>query len=212
MLGEPIRDRRAERHEATRAEILDAAWAIAREEGLGAIALREVARRIGMQAPSLYSYFRSKNDVYDAMFQQSWAAWLELVESIDPGLSATPREALRQRTGEFFEFAVSDPPRYQLMSLRTIPGFQPSAAAYAPSVESLERTTTFLKSIGVREPAALDMYTALISGLVNQQLANDPGGDRWGRLLDRVIDMYSDAMGIPADQPRRTRTASRRKR
>jgi AcrR family transcriptional regulator len=70
MLGEPSRDRRAERREATKAEILDAAWAIAREEGLAALSLRDVARRVGMQAPSLYGYFDSKMAIYDAMYAQ----------------------------------------------------------------------------------------------------------------------------------------------
>lgn len=36
MLGTPIHDRQAERREATRAEIIAAAWAIAEEKGLAA--------------------------------------------------------------------------------------------------------------------------------------------------------------------------------
>ena len=39
--------------------------------------------------------------------------------------------------------------------------------------------------------------TALVGGLVNQQLANDPGGDRWRRLLPRVIGMLADDLGLP---------------
>jgi hypothetical protein len=36
----------------------------------------------------------------------------------------------------------------------------------------------------------------MVGGLIDAQLANDPGGDRWGRLLDRAIDMYVDDLGI----------------
>ena len=61
MLGNPPRDRRAERREATKAEILDAAWVQVRADGLAALSLRDLARTVGMQAPSLYSYFDSKN-------------------------------------------------------------------------------------------------------------------------------------------------------
>jgi hypothetical protein len=42
-----------------------------------------------------------------------------------------------------------------------------------------------------------DIYTALLGGLVNQQLANDPGGQRWRRLIPRVIAMFADDLGLP---------------
>ena len=73
MLDAPIRDRKLERRAAARAEILDAAWAIAREKGLSDLTLREVGSRVGMRGPSLYSYFDSKNAIYDAMFGQAWS-------------------------------------------------------------------------------------------------------------------------------------------
>jgi predicted enzyme related to lactoylglutathione lyase len=34
------------------------------------------------------------------------------------------------------------------------------------------------------------MATALVTGLVDQQVSNDPGGDRWIRLIDESIDMF----------------------
>jgi hypothetical protein len=36
----------------------------------------------------------------------------------------------------------------------------------------------------------LDLWTALIAGLVDQQISNDPGGDRWIRLIDDVVTMF----------------------
>ena len=69
--GEQTARRQATRQE-TRREILDAAWAIARERGLTEITLREVASRVGMRAPSLYSHFDSKLAIYDAMFFDAW--------------------------------------------------------------------------------------------------------------------------------------------
>ena len=40
----------------------------------------------------------------------------------------------------------------------------------------------------------------IIGGLVDAQLANDPGGDRWRRLLDRAVDMFADNLGLPPDK------------
>jgi hypothetical protein len=34
---------------------------------------------------------------------------------------------------------------------------------------------------------------AMVGGLINAQISNDPGGDRWTRHLDRLTDLYLDA-------------------
>ena len=203
MLGTPTRDRRAERREATRQEILAAAWNVAHEGGLSALTLRDVAARVGMQAPSLYSHFPSKNAIYDAMFAQAWAECEATLDVFDRRRSRSPRAALKSAAMTFFDFAVADPARTQLMTQRTIPGFEPTPESYAPSVRVLDRTRQFLRDLGCDDPQALDIYTALISGLVDQQMANDPGGDRWRRLLDRVIDMFADEIGLPGTRRRR---------
>ena len=67
-----MRDRQAERREATRLEIIEAAWVIAKEQGLAQLTLRDVADRVGMRPPSLYTHFASKNAIYDAMYHQAW--------------------------------------------------------------------------------------------------------------------------------------------
>jgi hypothetical protein len=49
------------------------------------------------------------------------------------------------------------------------------------------------------EPA-LDMFRALITGLVSLQIANDPGGDRWTRLQDDALDMLLAHYATPVRQ------------
>ena len=56
----------------------------------------------------------------------------------------------------------------------------------------LEEGRARLASVGLTKPRHLDLYTAIISGITNQQLANDPGGTRWLRLVDESMDMYLD--------------------
>src|SRR5919201_6498951 len=107
MLGTPIRDRQAERREATRREILDAAWALSRERGLAAITLREVAQRVGMRAPSLYSHFASKHAIYDAMFGQAWTQCEAVMQDAARSLPRSPRAAVKKIARTFFDFAVS---------------------------------------------------------------------------------------------------------
>jgi AcrR family transcriptional regulator len=206
MIGTPINDRKTKRREATRLEIIDAAWAVARQHGLAALTLREVAARVGMRAPSLYSHSDSKNAIYDAMFGQAWHAFLDLVDATDPDLPAEPRAALQAVARRFFDFAVADLPRYQLMNQRVIAGFTPSAQAYAPAVQVLDRLRQALARAGARDEQAVDLFTALVGGLVDQQLANEPGGERWRRLIGRAIGMYADELDLPAPTSRTTAT------
>ena len=62
------RDRRHDRHEATKQEILDIAWSMVRADGLAALSLRALAHAVDMEPQSLYTYFASKNALYDRMF------------------------------------------------------------------------------------------------------------------------------------------------
>src|SRR6516164_2745195 len=124
VIVKPNRDRRTERHEAIRREILDAAWDAAHESSIAGLTLRDIATRVGMQQPSLYSHFASKQAIYDGMLEQ-------------------------------------------------------------------------LRGMGITGDEDADIYTALLGGLVNQQLANDPGGRRWRRLIPRVMNMYADDLGLP---------------
>jgi AcrR family transcriptional regulator len=203
MTALPNRDRRAERREATRREILDAAWEIARREGIAALTLRAVAERIGMRSPSLYSHFESKNAIYDGMFGQGWQELHD--RQLTAALPKAPRRRLLVIAEGFFDFAVADLARYQLMNQRTIPDFEPSAEAYAPSLAVLDQLKKDFAEIGVTAQADVDLNTAIVGGFVDQQLANDPGGDRWRRQLPRLIDMYADAVGLPGPRLRRTR-------
>jgi hypothetical protein len=41
----------------------------------------------------------------------------------------------------------------------------------------------------------------LIAGILDAQSSNDPGGERWTRHLDRLVDLYLD----DADNRRRNR-------
>jgi AcrR family transcriptional regulator len=188
MLGEANGGRVSRRREATKAEILDAAWDLVGEQGLAALSLRDLAARVGMRAPSLYQYFDSKHAIYDAMFGQGAR---EALEEVDIGaLGGGAADQLRASAHKMFDFFTSNPARALLLFQRTIPGFEPSAESYAPAVALIQRLQTFLADHGITDPAAQDTWTALVSGLSNQQLANDPGGTRWARLIDRAVDMY----------------------
>ena len=149
-----------------------------------------------MKAPSLYEYFDSKNAIYDAMFGQAWGEFLESSLAADTPPPRTARSALRRYARLFFDFAVADLARHQLMNQRTIPGFVPSEQSYAPAVAVISLLRERVASYGISRDQDVDLYTAIIGGLIDGQLANDPGGERYARLLDRAINMYADNLGL----------------
>lgn len=173
-------------------EIVAAAWELAREQGLASLSMRDLGDRVGMKAQSIYSYFASKHDIYDAMFREGQIefAVVATVTPADTGGDESPTAALRVVARRFFEFCTSDPARYQLMFQRTIPDFEPSPESYEIAVGSLQRARVRMVAAGLDPDRDLDLWTALLTGLVDQQISNDPGGKRWERLIDDAVDMF----------------------
>jgi AcrR family transcriptional regulator len=181
-------DRRDTRHQATRAEILDVAWRLVQTEGLAGLSMQDVARSMGMRAPSLYSYFASKSAIYDAMFAQGAREFLEQQGTVS--LTGDALTDLRNGLHFFADFCTENTARYQLLFQRTIPGFEPSAESFAIAVAGLEAMRRLLEDSGITDPAAVDLLTAIGTGLIDQQISNDPGGDRWLRLIDEAAEMF----------------------
>ena len=130
-------DRRARRRQETISEILDIARDVMTTEGVNGLSLAEVARRLGVQPPSLYKYFPSLMAIYDALFLEgqrtNLAAMRAGMDGIEPGLDAliagleaSGRWCLEHR-------AVAE-----LIFWRPVPSFQPSPEAFAVSVEMVE--------------------------------------------------------------------------
>jgi len=167
---------------------LDAAWELARANGLAGLSLRDLAQTVGMRAPSLYVYFDSKTAIYDAMFAQGATQYLEAQRELV--LSGSALADLKAGMHFFVGFCTSDTVRYQLLFQRTVPDFEPSPQSFAIAVEGLQATRDRLKTMGFTDPAVLDLLTAIGTGLTDQQISNDPGGDRWIRLVDEAMEMF----------------------
>jgi AcrR family transcriptional regulator len=184
------RDRRRARHEATKQEILDAAWAMLRAGGVNALSLRALAHTLDMEPQSLYTYFPSKNAVYDHLFAAGNRELLERFGNLE--LSEDPRQVLGAIARLFVSFAIDEPARYELLFMRTVPDFEPSPGSYALAVEVLAQARSALGAVGLDNAADFDLWTALVAGLANQQLANDPHGERYLRLIDAAVAMFAD--------------------
>ncbi|WP_328996566.1 TetR/AcrR family transcriptional regulator [Kribbella sp. NBC_01245] len=196
-------DRRSRRRRDTIEEILDVSLELMAAEGVAALSLSAVARRVGMRPPSLYQYFDSKMAIYDALFQRGSQAVRDTYRAAQAERpEANPLESLRIGTESFTRWCIANPIYCQLLFWRTVPGFEPSPEAYAPAVESVEDLRTGLQlavDAGLLSPAAatdegVALHSALVAGLLSQQLANEPDASfedgRFTRLLPAVLELF----------------------
>lgn len=204
----PERSRVEVRRAKTRALILAAAWDVAGRRGLEALSLREIGAAVGMQAPSLYSYFPSKAAILDALFADGYHQLDAQIRGVGEALppEATPHERLAGLLAVWMAFCQADRARYQLLFTVAVPGWAPSTDAYAASLASFDRARDHLALAGITSAEDVDLCTALSAGLAAQQMANDPAGDRWVRRIDEVVEMlllYTTARDASAESSRR---------
>ena len=196
------------RRAAVMDEALDHAERLMAEDGVGALSVSEVARRMGIRGPSLYKYFPSRHAFYDALFARGLAAELAAVRAATEGLPhGVPR--IRAGAAAAVAWAVENAALAQLLHWRPVPGFEPSPAVFAPSVEDMaDLRAEFAEAVrlGQLSPAAdsedaVRLYTVVLSGLISQQLANQPGVPYaegvFSRLTDAAIDLFLSAFTAP---------------
>jgi AcrR family transcriptional regulator len=201
-------DRRATRRQQTIEEALDAAVVIMGEAGVGGLSMSEIARRLGMRQPSLYKYFPSLHAVYDALFARGVAGSGAAVRA---AVAEGPRGVVTIRAAgrALVRWAVENPALAQLLYWRPVPGFAPTAATFAPSVALMDQLhAAFAAAVraGVLHPDAASeeaprLFTVVLSGLISQQMANEPGADydtgMFSSLTDAALDMFFARYALP---------------
>ena len=210
----PPADRRARRRQETIAEILDIAETVMSEEGVNGLSLAEVARRLGVQPPSIYKYFPSLMAVYDALFRRGQREHLAVMRAAmsesEPGL-----DALTSGLEASGRWALANQAIAQLLFWRPVPSFEPSAEALAPSIEMIAIQRAALSDAVAAEQLgpdadsdeALYLVSTLITGVLSQAIANEPGLE-WGQgrftpAFPKLMKLLVAAYPLPISAPKR---------
>lgn len=182
-------DRRGLRRQQTIDEILAVSVELMAERGVGGLALSEVARRIGVQPPSLYKYFPSLHAIYDELFARGQKAhhdaMAKAVEGVESGLAAVTaaQDAALRWTMENQALA-------QLLFWRPVPGFEPSEESFEASKQMVEVFRQALRRAvrqgelgpGGASQEATGIVAVMLAGTTSQYLANEPDVP-WERSL-----------------------------
>jgi AcrR family transcriptional regulator len=193
-----------QRRRRYRDEVIEDILTIAREmmqkDGVAALSFNEIARRLGMRPPSLYTYFDSKNAIYNELFRRGF---LEFGRQIDerPDQDASLGKNLQSVMRTYLRFAQENPDLYQLMFQRPVPDFVPSEESMAVSLSLLTQARSQFAAVLQSEELAidlpfedsLDLFIAQQHGLTELHLANNPelpvGEGRFGKLIPQAVDM-----------------------
>src|SRR5215207_3755756 len=201
-------NRRLRNRELTIQTILDTARAIMREEGVAALSMQELARRMDMRAPSLYNYFSGKMEIYDTLFRLGFTLFDEHRREVLKEAKNIYNE-IRLSIEAHMSFALEHPELYQLCFQRPVPGFIPSKASLELSFGLLHQA---YDQVGVlREVLETDLSNqqladtviAIMHGLTSMHLANEPdlpiGQGRFGSLIPVVMSILEKAWPLKGD-------------
>lgn len=197
-------ERRRQYRQAMVEDILTIARAMMQRDGVAALNFNAIARQLGLQPPSLYTYFESKNAIYDELFRRGF---LEFGRRMDerPHQDGPVRENMTSAMHTYLRFAQQNPDLYQLMFQRPAPDFVPSEESMAVSLAQLgEARRQFARIFESGElqsdlpvEEARDLFIALQHGLTELHLANNPelpvGEGRFGRLIPQAVQLILDA-------------------
>ncbi len=144
-------DTRAPRRRVGRAErerqILDAAVAVFGERGYQTTSMDQVAERVGVTKPVLYTHFGSKHGLLLACIARARAELLE-VTSAAAASASTPEEMLRRGTLAFFDYLERQAPAWTVL-------YSESAAAGDALEEIRSQQTDFIAALlAVQAPHA----------------------------------------------------------
>jgi len=180
--------RRRHRHRETREDIVRHAIDVMGTQGVAGLSLGELARRLGVRTPSLYTYFDSKAALYDELFRRGWAdSHADLathLEHLGPPTAGTdPIARGLTLTRSHIAWLLAHPAQAQLMIFRPVPEWRPSQDAFAASVSFFQLLVDEVhawRDLGLLRPdadpaEAIENIATVTTGVVARQLSNEPG-------------------------------------
>ncbi len=145
-----------QRRDLSRRKILDKARKLFLEKGLAGLTMRKLAKALNYTPGAIYKHFDNKEEILQAIREESWAISGAMDAAMPPGLGA--RDMIVESGRQYLRFAAAYPEHYQLMfnspdlpygtpeEIRKNPQFAPVIAMVEQGVRSGE----------IRLPAGFD--------------------------------------------------------
>jgi AcrR family transcriptional regulator len=198
---------------AKRRQIMDGARRMFLAQGFDAASMNEIARAAGVSKGTLYVYFKSKEELFEAIVEAQCREQGEEIFNFDP---AADIESELRRLGSAFSQFLMRPGR--LSELRTVIaiaermpelGGKFYLAGPAFGIESLKRYLEAQVAVGVLEPhdcevAAAQFIDACVSTTYKPMLFNHsgpPSDERVAHVVDMAVRVFLAAYRKRARHP-----------
>ena len=143
--------------------ILKSAIDIINIEGIEALTMRNLAKKIDYSLPIIYRHFRNKEDIVGTLAQSGYASLNTMIqETLEKHTEDSYEVRMEEVTSAFVQFAQTQPALYQLMFER----FVNQQKRYSKLLLDLK---TILKSFWrnrVKVDTQVDLFLASINGVV----------------------------------------------
>jgi AcrR family transcriptional regulator len=106
--------------DAFRERIVEASLALIEEQGLGALSMREVARRAGVSHQAPYHHFADREAILGAIAEQGFRLLREQVSAAIGERAASLSEALLHAGEAYITFAFANPAHFRMMFRREL--------------------------------------------------------------------------------------------
>ena len=128
------------KQEDTKRKILDKALELFSTQGYDAVSVGQIAKAVGIKAPSLYNHFPSKQAIFDAIVESTAAQYEEDTGKIDIHVQDVKQDisvfteitekALFEKVRQIFEYSLHNEPISRFRRMMTIEQFRsPELAA-----------------------------------------------------------------------------------
>jgi AcrR family transcriptional regulator len=211
--GLSVRERRQRNREEMQAGILAVARDIMREQGVAALNLNEIARRVGITPPALYTYFPSKMALYDALYRTGFRLFMEPEAEL---WRTTAPDWGRIEAWFALRLALAEehPELYHLVFDVPVPGFAPSPESLAEVRRFYDATVSGIAEViaaGAMRPdlppeQATDLLLAVRLGVVAAHLGKQrrlPPPERIARLVPEALAVLRAAWEPKEDEFKR---------
>ncbi|MEO1061493.1 MAG: TetR/AcrR family transcriptional regulator [Actinomycetota bacterium] len=185
--------RERQRRELT-AEIVAVARRQLAEGGRAAVSWRGIAREVGMNPASLYTYFASLDDLFTALILESYGS---LAAAVRPSADEPPGAGLEAYCRAYLAWAFDNPSQFNLIWTDQLPGYE--APPGGPTVEAeTEVIAPLVAVVGAArgEEASMDELATVDADVLNGYLSI------WGTLHGLVTLLVNNHLPFVEDPER----------